>query len=1403
MRTSHLFRSLLRCLPPIALVAGAHAASTDISTAPLVTSAPQAVLPNMMFVLDDSGSMDSDYLPDWVNDSFCRSSGATSTNSGNFGLSCVGQPPYRSIDFNGVYYSPGITYKPPVNSAGTSLPTQNAANTAGWTSVKNDAYNIQDTGSTNLLTSYPDTEWCTDSTYTNCLRNGNYVLPGSVGGVSYTTRHATTATSNGLMAIGAPDAATTQAQAWGPNYYSITPAEYCDKPNLRNCQATQTTAYKYPAPLRWCNSDANARAVTPAANSCQAVRTDNGYQYARFPTKFFTPGTAAVAGVPAVPASSTFTVATSGTCNNSNKASYSSVKVNGVELLSASTTPQTSANNIAGALRTALAGNTPGYSVSGSNSTVKLTAPVASGAITYGVVLTRASGGASCVVTLSPTSPAFSGYVAAVPAVPAGLGGFPGAFTRTDIIPTVTSYAKAATRTDCAAATTCTYDEEMTNFANWWTYYHTRMQAMKSSASLAFSPVSNQYRVGYMSINNNTGSDFLNPDQFQLTSKDNWFQKLVSARPGNSTPLRAALSKVGRLYAGKLSSVNSVAAVDPMQYSCQQNFTILSTDGYWNETANPKQINGTTDIGDQDSALPRPLLDGNATSNTLADVAAYYYGTDLRSSALGNCTSGSTSADVCNDNVPTGGRDVAKTQHMTTFTLGLGASGYMQFAADYLTATSGDFFDVSNGSTANAASGVCSWLANGATCNWPVPQNNAQTAIDDLWHAAVNGRGTYFSAGDPAAMYTGLSTALAQIKAQTGAAAAATTSNPNVSSGDNFVFISKFQSQEWSGELLGQQIDLTTGQVLTQSSDWSAQAKLDANTSRTIYTFDSSTSNKLKTFDWASLSTTEQGYFQTANITAAGQALSQFCSFGTTCLSAADQTAAAGQKLVDFLRGDRTNEGDLTDIGKYFRKRTHLLGDIVDSEAVYVKRVAFNYTDTGYSTYKTAQSTRQAMVYVGANDGMVHAFKADTGDELWSYVPSMLMPTLYKLADKDYANHHQYYVDSSPVSSDAYIGGQWRTLLVGGLGAGGRGYYALDITDPASPKALWEFTQTNLGLTFGKPEITKLKDGTWVVIVASGYNNVSPGDGVGRLYVINAATGALIRSIDTTAGSTATPSGMAQIRAWVDFPEVDNTVQRVYGGDNLGNVWRFDVNGDVGAAGYDAQLLATLRDTGGNVQPVTARPELGLTGGNVMVYVGTGRYLGISDLTDASQQSIYAIKDKLGSTSYGNPRATTNKFIQQTLTDTTCPANATVCAPGQTVRTGSSNAVDLNTDDGWYVDLPATRERANTDPQLALGTLVFTTNVIDNATACTVGGSSFINFFDYRTGAPVSTATGVISVMLGGALATRPSLIRLPNGKVVSLTRLSNDATVVSPVPIGSSPSGTRRVSWRELATEQ
>ncbi|MFT3963859.1 pilus assembly protein [Propionivibrio sp.] len=1074
---------------------------------------------------------------------------------------------------------------------------------------------------------------------------------------------------------------------------------------------------------------------------------------------------------------------------------------------------------------------------------------------------------------------------------------------------------------------------QKTNYANWYSYYRTRMLAMKTATGLAFAGIDNRYRLGFMTINNNGGSDLLNIADFDSTQKKAWYAKLYAATANGSTPTRSALAIAGRIFANKISSYNSVSVVDPMQYSCQQNFAIMASDGFWNSGSCNNgsagcynggagtKLDGSTNVGNQDGGAARPYFDGSATttvvtttnktytktytyascstskkrivettttvttvtvttngvvtsektssasadanyegcsssssalpvsvsgtadgypktssstttsgvSNSMADVAYYYYATDLRSSDNGNET-GVLGVNVAKNNVPGTTKDSAAWQHMTTFTLGLGAYGRMIYSASYESDTAGDYFNVYKGTVNSADGSPCSWVSSGGTCNWPTPASNAEENIDDLWHAAVNGRGTYYSATDPGALSKGLSGALSGVSARVGSAASATTSNPNVTTGDDYVFSTTFVSQSWYGELVRQTIDLSTGTVATIKSDpctssecdWSAKWLLDARTaaatdSRTIYTYDPANaygSNRLKSFAWGNLTSAEQAHFGTSAVSS----LSQYAD-----LSTANKTAAAGENLVNYLRGRRGYEGTL------YRARDHILGDIVSSETVYVKKPQFSYTDSGYGDFKSNNASRTAMVYVGANDGMLHAFNASTGQEAWAYIPSLVLPNLHKLADTNYANNHAFFVDGTVVIGDVCVSGctgsspEWRTILVGGLNGGGRGYYALDVTDPASPKALWEFTHdtgkgegyttdADLGYSYGNPIITKNGDGTWVVLLASGYNNVNPGTGGGYLFVLQAYTGAMLSAVSGTtsagklatgAGSTSTvsgacstapcPSGLTRINAWADDTSTDNTALRVYGGDLFGNLWRFDINDSLGAAGYDAQHLATLADASGNRQPVMAKPELGLVDNLYAgVFVGTGKYLGTTDVTDTSTQSFYAIKDTLATDDWGVVRGRTD-IVKQTVSSGTDSS-------GASIRTVTKNAVDWASNIGWFLDLPDSGERANTDPTLALGTLVFTTN-IPNSSACTIGGESWIYYLDYTSGSYVGETT-YVGQKLGNELSTRAELVILPSGSVVSLTRLSGGSTVTSSVPVSSGSGSVRRILWRELIND-
>jgi type IV pilus assembly protein PilY1 len=1451
------------------------AGSVPLASAPLASATTGDVLPNLMFVIDNSGSMDWDYLPDWVPNNYCK------TDNYNYTTNCDGEPPFFANAYNGIYYDPKVVYLPPFNADGTTKNSQTSANTAAWTSVKNDAYNIQSTGSINLITKYPDTEWCTDSTYTDCLRNDNYVLPGTVTTGSpatakyYGTKHSGIyATGSGQIATGMPDAATSASRSWGPYYYDIIPGEYCDSARLTNCQKTQNTTFSYPARVRWCNTTANAMASAPTTGAasapttplCQALKTTT-YKYPRYPT-IFNPGTS----TPATKASSNITIErASSTATNT---VFNSVKVNGYEILSSPTSNDNSRSGAAdeianriNACTSAITGSCTisGYSATVNNRTVTVYAPTSLGAITFTPVVGKAVGTGN----LYATTTAFSGFVAAT-STPSNYSGY---FQRIDIVPGQT-YPKDIARTDCLGSS-CTYDEEMTNFANWWTYYHTRMQTMKTATSRAFKPIDTRFRVGFIDIN---GTNYVDIAKFDATTKSTWYTKLFSINPTTSTPLRSGLSRVGQIFAGKKPSVytagnksgTAISAKDPMQYACQQNFTLLTTDGYWNSDSNSdvKKINGTDNMTDQDSnSSDRPFYEGpTASAASLADAAKYYYDTDLRTTSLDNCTGSArtdgTTGDVCEDLVFVSPTDNNRKQHMTTFTLGLGVDGTLVYQNDYSTATAGDFAEIKAG-----------------TRNWPVPVSGNETTVDDLWHAAVNGRGTYFSAKNPTQLATGLSDALSQIGSKIGAGAAAATSTLNPVAGDNFAYVASYTTQKWTGNLEARSINITTG-TISESASWCVEDVIaqscttpssivaDTTGSSTIYncvtpsatsatcpapgvlvgteckvevqtsctgTLKSKVSNSsdsrsiymnvsgtLQPFTYsnltsASLDTNFKSPFLASN-------LSQWSS-----LTASQQNDAKEGNLVNFLRGQTGFENRASNSvdKRVFRLREAVLGDAVESKPAFISKPTFSYTDPRYADFKSSNATRAGTVYIGTNDGMLHAFNSTDGTERWAFVPTPVIQNMWKLADNNYANIHSYYVNGAPVISDICSANctsdttaVWKTILVGGLNGGGRGYYALDITNPATPTLLWEFTASNdanLGFTYGNPVVTKMADGTWVALFTSGYNNGtgsgkytsastpveianSPaGDGKGYLFILNASSGAVIKKISTgsTVGTSTTPSGLAKINSWADDSEKNNTSTYTYAGDLLGNVWRFETNppdplqpvsgaNDIPSPTLFATLYSNTAGTA--TQPITTRPELGLVSGKRMVFVGTGKYLETSDLNSTQQQTLYGITDPDATTTLVNPR---NSLVQQTLTTS-----------GAT-RTLSNNGVNLETGRGWFIDFSdnsTAAERQNTDSRLEMGTLIVPTTVPSN-TLCSPGGHGWINYLNFQTGAPVDTNTGLASLMTNAPVVGINVIYVGGKPKVSVVTSDHPTPDIVPGIGFAQSSGGfqKKRVIWREM----
>ena len=1101
-------------------------------------------------------------------------------------------------------------------------------------------------------------------------------------------------------------------------------------------------------------------------------------------------------------------------------------------------------------------------------------------------------------VNLSPTAglgtytfpasiSAAAGYIGttSVPFTGSALSNLPnrssvGVFQRVDIVPATPTYTVSATRTDCVGGTTCTYTEELTNFSNWYSFYRTRMQLMKTGAGLSFTGLGSGYRVGFITIHPAT-APYVPIADFNSAQKSLWFTDFYSTDPNapdpdhagapRQTPLRSAMSIAGRIFAGQKPAP---ATDDPMQYSCQQNFLLMTTDGYWledDETA-VKELNGSR-VNNQDSSAATPFKDGDAASgatscplgagnvaclantcqgntndqtsfsscNTLADVAYYYYTTDLRDAALSNGSFNSclgapdsfgNTFDTCADNVPTTATDNNVKQHMTTFTLGLGIDGFLNFSQDYATNSSGDFAGIKAGTVA-----------------WPQVKFNDVTGVDDLWHAAVNGHGSYFSARDPKTLRSGISSALSSVSARIGAGAAAATSNLQPVAGDNYAFVGSYTTQLWTGNLEARAIDTQAGTVGDQAlwcvNDTAAgsattacsgglKTQISGNSdSRNIFFFQSGGTNNLASFTWSNLPAAQQALFDPTQLNQYG------------ALSAASKTQAGSSanatNLINWLRGQTDHEelASNTPVNQVFRARQGALGDVIGSQPVYVRGAHFQYGDPGYGAFLTAQSSRLATVYLGVNDGMLHAIDATTtgtgGKERWAYVPSQVMSNMTTLADDSYATLHKFFVDATPTIADICVSScnaasaVWKTILIGGFNSGGRGYYALDITDPATPVGLWELTTSSVGLTpnqavgysFGNPIITKDNTGNWVVLLTSGYNNVSPGDGQGHLYVLNAYSGTVSKVIDLDAsvggpsgnvGSVANPSGFARVSGFNTDVVHNNQVTLLYGGDLLGNLWRIDFN----AASTPAVKIAELTDASHVAQPITTKPELTLVGALRLVLLGTGKFLEQNDKTSAQTQTVYGIYDKYDALVAASDPAATLVDPHDTATSTmvaqilSCTLDATT-SDGTSARNLSANPVASFSNRGWFVDLCGATtvfagERVNVDPLLSQAVLKVASNIPQSGT-CTTGGQSFINYFKFDTGgatALTGTNVGLGSISFGTKLVVGITENVLASGQHVILVTGSDTPTPKTlPSDLGQNGGAGvvqgRRSSWREL----
>ncbi len=982
--------------------------------------------------------------------------------------------------------------------------------------------------------------------------------------------------------------------------------------------------------------------------------------------------------------------------------------------------------------------------------------------------------------------------------------------------------------------------DERQNFANWYSFYRTRNLAVISAASLAFANLSATSRLSWQALNTcrdspsslvtrncngwsgSFGSNAINVFG-NAAHRQNFYGWLSRLPMSGDTPLREALIRAGEYFktTGENSPYdNDLSAGNSDQYSCRRNFHILMTDGIWNDSL--------SDIGDIDGQSIPGLPDeartpydaknkayGDSTRNTLSDLAFKYWATDLVPSlpnkltplieaqddydALGHYGTGNGIQDTTQQIFWNARNNPATWQHMVNFTIGLGLTDYLQKAGLNWTGDmyGGSYLDLMNGSK-----------------NWPPATESMGRWGDeygksahDLWHAAINSRGRFFSVESPQALRDAFERILSMVEAATPTAAALASNSTNTSSNagqKTRVFQARFDTRYWNGSLYALEVEGQTGAI--SGPVWDAGAKLNQ----------LAASNGRKIFMRGKAGAANLGW---SNLTPAQQ-------------TALNQSDGNGSLRLNWLRGDHSKEQRF--IGGLFRNRTAfelnydgtmrqtgsewLLGDIVASDPLYVGTGSQQYDllpagapgRDSYTAYVSAKASRTPMIYVGANDGMLHAFRATDGVEQFAVIPNAVFPNLHQLTKPSYT--HRHYVDGSPSGGDAFLGGAWKTVVVTGLRAGGKSVFAVDATQADNPTAsqfMWEFnadgSDDNMGYSYSQPQVVRLNDGNWAAVFGNGYNSKNGGV---SLYIVNLADGSLIKRIEAVKNDV--DNGLST-PTLVDT-DGDRIVDTAYAGDLKGKVWKFDLKSG-SASNWSGSGFFTAQDGSGNPQPITVQPNVVKGDRGYWVFFGTGRMLSSTDIAAAAmskRQSFYGLWDN------NTAIAGRSALVEQTVT-------GTASKNGMNLRVTSNNEVNLTVKRGWYMDLPSSGERVTAEAATVIDNvnqddnrIVFTT-AIPSADPCNAQGTSWLMELSFKGRRPTQPAFDLNSdlkfdsgdTVLDGVI---PTGMQSTVGIMDSVTWLDRDADVAFKLAPGTKGKvqtianrgrglggRSRRVSWQQL----
>ena len=890
--------------------------------------------------------------------------------------------------------------------------------------------------------------------------------------------------------------------------------------------------------------------------------------------------------------------------------------------------------------------------------------------------------------------------------------------------------------------------DERTNFANWYSYYRYRQNLAKTAASRAFSQLSGATRVAYQALNSSTTLGTLQP--LSGTNRTDFFNWIYDVPANGGTALRYAFKRAGEKFSTDEAYEKEPGVSGTPTYSCRQNFHFAFTDGEWNGAgSNVTFLNGVNYTDNYDGGnsinitlpetvngvsnyIPRsPYSDANG--KYLGDIALYFWANDLSNLTndvpqyIIDKSDYDSDGDTDDDDIFWNPKNNPATwQHMVSFTIGFGVAGNLAFPADY---------DA-------LVDGTQSWGSN---------------VVDDLWHAAINSRGDYFSASDPDQLVNSFASVLAAIDARSGSSSAVATTSSQYQTGTN-LFQAIYDPSTWAG-------DLVARDVVTLAQQWSAATVLAQQIDGTIASPRVIITNNGGgvPFQWADISASQKLALQDGGV------------------------VADGQSRLAYLRGDASDEQKN---GGSFRNRVSALGDIVHSDPFFLPPPGAplffwpdNLESVAYSSFVAGKSGRMDMVLFGGNDGMLHIVNASNGREILGYVPGPVIANLSKLTDPTYS--HKFYVDQAIQIMDVFYGGAWHTVGIGGLGKGGQGIYALDLTNPstflesnAANIVMWEFTDANdadLGYSYTRPQMFKMNNDKWMVVFGNGHSNTeadgnASANGDALLFLLDIENGGqgspVVKfKLSTETGTAEDPTGLGRANRLTDIVALDKNedykVDLFYAGDLFGNVWKFDVSSsttsqwEVVKAGNSPTPLFTATDESGNPQPITVAPivQYHSKQRGQMVYVGTGKYLETSDTSDTSIQTIYGIwdRDDSGIDTIERRHLLEQKILESNYSQFT-QTNARLTTDNGMSWYDGNNLPNGNPPTeflGWYMDLIDTEgadanvakgERIVDDLYVSGERLEFIT-LIPSTNPCVGGGESWLFALNAMTGSRFISTT--------------------------------------------------------------